>query len=348
MLELFAERVTHPPGVESPGISAPRAGQTRIARSRSQAGSVLGTPAYMPPEQARGELDRVDERADVFGLGAILCEMLTGEPAFTARSANGIMLRATMGELDETFTRLDDCAAESELIALAKHCLAAERDDRPAHAGIVAERITVHLTGVQERLRKAELARVEERARRRLTMAIAASVLAILIVGGGGWGYLQRLKLERRAAIERAATAAIDEANLLWGQASAAPIGEPGRWDEAISAARRAEGLLAGGEAGEAVRGRVLALLSGLKQERAEAKTKADELRRDRELLARLESIYGGMSINPKFDRADADLAAAFRDFGVDVDRLDPTEAGRRLRDRWRRRSWRSTSIAGR
>src|SRR5262249_23892449 len=48
--------------------------------SVTRAGSVLGTPAYMPPEQAIGAVDQVDKRADVFGLGAILCQILTGRP----------------------------------------------------------------------------------------------------------------------------------------------------------------------------------------------------------------------------------------------------------------------------
>ena len=53
----------------------------------SRAGSVMGTPSYMAPEQARGEVQRLDERCDVFALGSILCEILTGEPAFVGRSS---------------------------------------------------------------------------------------------------------------------------------------------------------------------------------------------------------------------------------------------------------------------
>ena len=139
----------------------------------------------MAPEQARGELDQVDERADVFGLGAILCEILTGKPPFGGETRDEVRQNAAHGVLADALHRLDTSNADSELISLARDCLAADRQQRPRDAGIVSARITAYLSGVQDRLRKAELARVEaqaraeeERKRRRITVALAASVLA--------------------------------------------------------------------------------------------------------------------------------------------------------------------------
>ena len=85
----------------------------------------------MAPEQARGEIDRVDERADVFALGSILCEILTGQPAFIGRTSGEIQRKAALGDLADALARLDACGADAELIALAKDCLAREPEDRP-------------------------------------------------------------------------------------------------------------------------------------------------------------------------------------------------------------------------
>ena len=106
----------------------------------SRAGSVMGTPSYMAPEQARGEIDRIDERADVFALGSILCEILTGQPAFIGRSSGEIQRKAAPGRPGRRAGPLDACGADAELVALARCCLAREAEDRPRAAGAVAER----------------------------------------------------------------------------------------------------------------------------------------------------------------------------------------------------------------
>ena len=109
---------------------------------------MLGTPAYMAPEQAGGEVERIDERADVFGLGSILCEILTGQPAFTGPSSDEILRKALRGRHWPTrCARLDGCGADAELVALASDCLAAEPEDRPRDAGEVARRMTAYLAG---------------------------------------------------------------------------------------------------------------------------------------------------------------------------------------------------------
>jgi serine/threonine-protein kinase len=242
----------------------------------SKAGSVMGTPSYMAPEQARGETDRLDERCDVFALGSILCELLTGEPAFTGRSCGEIQRKASRGDLKESIDRLDHCGADPDLITLAKDCLAPELEDRPRHAGAVAERITAHRTGVEERLRRAEIARAEEKARAEeatkrvrverdrlhLTVALAASLLGLILLGGSGWAYLARLKAERRAVTERIVTQALDEANLLRGRA---------RWSDALDAAKQARSLLAAGEPSAALGARVEQSLADLEREQADA-----------------------------------------------------------------------------
>ena len=98
-----------------------------VASGRSdmtRAGSVLGTPAYMSPEQARGDHAAVDQRSDVFTLGGILCEILTGAPPYEGESEVALRLAKT-GELDAAITRLRGCGADGEIVQLAIECLSA-------------------------------------------------------------------------------------------------------------------------------------------------------------------------------------------------------------------------------
>jgi tetratricopeptide (TPR) repeat protein len=235
-----------------------------------------------------------------------------------------------------------------ELIDLAKECLAAELEDRPRHAGAVSERIDTYQAGVQDRLRKAEIERAEEKARAeeatkrarverdrlRLTIALAASVVCLLCLGGGGWAYLAKGDADRRAKMERGVTAAIDEANLLRGQAKAAAVGDLSKWPEAITAANKARDLLATGESNAALRERVETILALVKQDQTAAIARAIEVDRDRKFLERLEDIRVSRYDGFDWIAVDKAYSAAFREFGIDPDQLDPNDAGRRLSQR--------------
>jgi serine/threonine-protein kinase len=200
-------------GAVTPPPSESRGGSTL-------AGAVLGTPAYMAPEQARGEVERLDERCDVFGLGAVLCEVLTGRPPYTGPSVFVVRERAARADLEEAWERLDQCGADADLVALAKRCLADEPAARPGNAGEVARAVGAHLAEVQQRLGEAERERAAAEARaeeaaartrlerraRRLTAWLAAA--ALVLAAGGVWVWQQVMGQQR--AVEAALTKATE------------------------------------------------------------------------------------------------------------------------------------------
>jgi WD40 repeat protein len=200
----LASRGCNPPGP----IHEPTVIQTARSGTGSEtlAGSVMGTPAFMSPEQAAGEIDKLDERADVFGLGAVLCVILTGQPPFVADSGEAVRLMAVRGELSGAFTRLDGCGVDAELVGLCKRCLSADRDRRPRHAGEVAGAVSGYLAGVEERAQRAELDRArtevrhaEERKRRKVQLVLAGAVVMLLLVSGFGAGLTSLWQTAERA-----------------------------------------------------------------------------------------------------------------------------------------------------
>ncbi len=99
----------------------------------TQAGQILGTPAYMPPEMARGENDRVDGRSDIFIAGGVLLAILTGEPTWNVSTGEGNyiqnLLQAAQSSAPPTPRSRNPNIPES-LDAICRRALAINPDDR--------------------------------------------------------------------------------------------------------------------------------------------------------------------------------------------------------------------------
>jgi tetratricopeptide (TPR) repeat protein len=201
--------------------------------AQTQAGSLVGTPAFIAPEQALGELDKVNERADVFGLGALLAMILTGKPPYLGETFEVLRVQAARGKLDDCFGRLDASGAEPELVALCKKCLAFEPADRPQDAGAVAQAVAGLRAAADERARQAELDRVraegeqaraqaearEQRKRRRVQLGLGAAVMVCALVSViAGW-LIASERQERRLDAVRSVTEAAGRAALACEQA---------------------------------------------------------------------------------------------------------------------------------
>jgi tetratricopeptide (TPR) repeat protein/predicted Ser/Thr protein kinase len=154
--------------------SKPEAIETRV-------GAVLGTPAYMPPEQARGE--RVDERADVYAIGALLFHVLAGTPPVTGSSSDEILAKV----IDDGARPLTELAPDipPDLVAIVEKAMKRERDERYRTARELAEDLRRYQTG---RLVGAHHYTFAQRVRRfvarhRLVLSVATIALVLLVTG---------------------------------------------------------------------------------------------------------------------------------------------------------------------
>lgn len=108
-------------------------------------GRALGTPNYMPPEQAEGLVDQIDERSDVYSLGAVLYEILTGATPYSGKSTREILDKVIGEQPVPVLQAAKD--VPPELATICEKALRKERSERYASAGELAEDIQRFITG---------------------------------------------------------------------------------------------------------------------------------------------------------------------------------------------------------
>jgi serine/threonine-protein kinase len=275
-------------------------------------GVPVGTPSYMAPEQARGEKKAMGPATDVYALGAILYELLTGRPPFHAESPTATLQQVVTDD-PVTPARLNP-QVPRDLTTICLKCLSKQPQRRYASAAALAEDLRRFLRGEPIAARRAgRLERLARWARRRPAAAAllaVAMLVATSVLGAAGW------LIVRQLGTARAVEADLREAERL-EQQSALP--------DARAALEQARSRL--GDGGPFW-----------------MYPAVEAARRDHDFLVRLEAIRvnrytlaeGGLdhALQTRFNRAraDRDYAKAFRDHGLGEPPDDPEGAAARVR----------------
>ena len=276
-------------------------------------GVTIGTPSYMAPEQAEAKPVILGPAVDIYALGAILYELLTGRPPFRAESA-ALTLRQVLCQDAEPPSRLNGkVPRDLEIICL--KCLRREPQLRYASAAALARDLRHFLQGEAIAARpEGRWARLGRRIRRRPFVSTAAAsglLLTIAMFGGQLW-----LLSDRRAVAGK-----IESERVIAEQAAGRDLREMGGWlrksdwPQAQAALERAKGRLGG-------------------RDWAEMRPLVVQGSRDLEVGVRLGTILIDVARTTRLARARANqhYEDAFRDAGIGSVHDDPSVVAERIR----------------
>ena len=321
-------------------------------------GQVVGTMGYMSPEQAGQDQFDVDTRSDIYSLGVVLYELLSGETPFDKQRMVSVpfdeMLRILREEEPLTPSRRLNsspnqtvCAANrqiepkrlytllrGELDWIVVKTLEKDRARRYASSTELADDVLRYLDHQPILARPpGTFYRLKKFVHRNQRLVVLISICLVMLFGLILWyGINRNMQNTRIANQTQRLSAALDEASLALGKAITSPIGQNAEWLFAEASKDRVRDLLASGTVHEEVRQRTQSFLA-----------KFDEAQADRRIAQQIEEVIILSASHPDREswmRMEEELRKLFRENDLDLDRLDPSEVARRIRihkskDRW-------------
>ena len=169
-------------------------------------GDVLGTPAFMSPEQARGQCHKVDARTDVYSLGVVLYQVLTHDVPFRGQP---LMVLAQIVEDDPIPPRRLDGSIPGDLETICLKAIAREPGARYSTAAAFADDLRRYQRGEPIHARAAgPVRRLLKRCRRKPLLTTLLAALALSVLGGGSsvvwqWSRAEQQRLRTVRALSQ-------------------------------------------------------------------------------------------------------------------------------------------------